>query len=226
MEEKRLMNIIPVITVDGPAGSGKGTLMNIVAEQLGWHMLDSGSLYRLTALSAMRNNISLDDEPALAHSASCLDAVFEKGEVLLDACKVTQAIRTEDCGNAASKVATFQSVREALLQRQRDYRQLPGLVADGRDMGTVVFPDAMVKIFLTASAEQRAERRYKQLLESGRDVMLERLVLEIKERDERDKNRAVNPLVPADDAILLDSSEMTVKQVAEKVMEIVNERIR
>lgn len=220
------MNIIPVITVDGPAGSGKGTLMNIVAEQLGWHMLDSGSLYRLTALSAMRNNIPLDDESALAQSASCLDAVFEKGEVLLDACKVTQAIRTEECGNAASKVATFQCVREALLQRQRDYRQLPGLVADGRDMGTVVFPDAMVKIFLTASAEQRAERRYKQLLESGRDVMLERLVLEIKERDERDKNRAVNPLVPANDAILLDSSEMTVKQVAEKVMEIVNERIR
>lgn len=220
------MNIIPVITVDGPAGSGKGTLMNIVASQLGWHMLDSGALYRLTALSAMRHNISLDDEAALAKSASCLNAVFEQGEILLDSCKVTYDIRTEECGCAASRVAAFQQVRAALLQRQRDYRQLPGLVADGRDMGTVVFPDALVKVFLTASAEKRAERRYKQLLEHGQDVMLERLVLEIKERDERDKNRSVNPLVPANDAILLDSSEMTVKQVAEKVMEIVNERIR
>lgn len=215
---------VPVITVDGPAGSGKGTVTAIIAEKLGWHTLDSGALYRLTALSALKKEIPLEDEEALTEAAKCLDAVFKKGEIYLESFNVTQAIRTEECGCAASRVAAIGKVREALLQRQRDYRQLPGLIADGRDMGTVVFPDAPVKVFLTASPEKRAERRFKQLREKGEDVILERLVEEIRERDERDQNRSDAPMKPADDAILLDSSEMSIEQVVEKVMAVIAEK--
>lgn len=215
----------PVITIDGPAGAGKGTLVNAVANQLNWHRLDSGALYRLTALAALQQNIPLDDENALAETAANLPASFTQYDIYLAGECVTQAIRQESCGNAASKVAAFAKVRQALLQRQRDYQQAPGLVADGRDMGTVVFPDALIKIFLTASAEKRAERRFLQLQESTPHVTLERLVREIKERDQRDQERAINPLIPADNAIIIDSSDLTITEVTNKVMEIVNAKL-
>ncbi len=191
----------PVITVDGPGGSGKGTVTQMLARKLGWHLLDSGALYRLTALAAARQGgVALDDEPALVRVAAGLDVAFmptppgEPAKVLLAGGEdVTSEIRTETCGDNASKVAVMQPVRDALLQRQRDFRVAPGLVADGRDMGTVVFPDAPVKIFLTASAEERARRRYNQLKEAGVDVNIDALLEEIRVRDERDMNRSAAP---------------------------------
>jgi len=217
------MQDIPVITVDGPSGSGKGTISRQIAHQLQWQFLDSGALYRLVALGAMQNGIGLDDAKALAEYARELDVQFvshdpaEEPVILLDDQDVTEDIRTETCGNAASKVAALPAVREALLQRQRDFRQAPGLVADGRDMGTTVFPDAELKIFLTASAEERAKRRHKQLKEKGIDVNLAALVKDITERDERDGSRASSPLKPADDAVTLDSSVMGIDEVMDKV---------
>ena len=215
----------PVITIDGPAGSGKGTIAKLVAKKLGWHILDSGALYRLTAYAALQKNISFDDEDGLAQVARTLDVVFDDGEILLEGQKVTEAIRSQECGNAASKVAACGKVREALLQRQRDFRQAPGLVADGRDMGTVVFKDAPVKIYLTASAEERAKRRLNQLKEIGINVSLTRLIREIEERDDRDMNRSEAPLKPAEDAICIDSSDMSIEQVVNKVMESVKEAL-
>ena len=216
------MTQIPVITIDGPAGSGKGTIAKLVAKALGWHILDSGALYRLTAYAALQKGIALDDVDTLAATARHLDVVFDDGEIFLENQNVTNDIRSEECGNAASKVAACGEVREALLQRQHDFRQLPGLIADGRDMGTVVFTDAPIKIYLTASAEERGKRRLNQLKENGINASLPRLIQDIEERDERDMNRAEAPLKPADDAIVIDSSDMNIEQVIKKVMEVIN----
>ncbi|KAA1173794.1 (d)CMP kinase [Marinobacter salinexigens] len=219
----------PVVTVDGPGGSGKGTVTQMLARELGWHLLDSGALYRLTALAAIRQGVALDDESALVDVAATLDVSFEPtppgepAKVILAGEDVTSEIRTEICGDNASRVAVMQPVRDALLQRQRDFRQAPGLVADGRDMGTVVFPDAPVKIFLTASAEERARRRYNQLKEAGVDVNMSALLEEIRVRDERDMNRSAAPLKPADDAQVIDSTGLSIKEVLDRCMAAVSQ---
>ncbi|MDZ7804691.1 (d)CMP kinase [Thiohalophilus sp.] len=215
---------VPVLTFDGPSGSGKGTIASRVARTLGWHLLDSGALYRLVALGAARRGMDMADEGALADYAAQMAVDFEilpdSGEVVarLDGEPVGNAIRTEQVGNDASKVAALETVRAALLQRQRDFRQPPGLVADGRDMGTTVFPDAGLKIYLTASAEVRAERRYKQLKEKGISASLAGLLREITERDVRDTERQSSPLKPAADAIVLDTSALDIDQVVEQVL--------
>jgi cytidylate kinase len=219
---------IPVITIDGPGGSGKGTVAMRLAERLGWHFLDSGALYRLVAVAAMDRGIADDDEPALGELAAHLDVDFgltgEGMVILLDGNYITGRLRSERVSVFASRIAAYPSVREALVQRQRAFRKPPGLVADGRDMGTVIFPDARLKIFLTASAEARAERRYKQLKEKGESVNLSRLFREIKERDARDSSRAVAPLRPAADAHLIDSTEMSVDQVLGKIENLLQQQ--
>lgn len=214
----------PVVTLDGPGGAGKGTISYMLAKKLGWHLLDSGAMYRVLALAALQHGISLEDEKSLGELAEVLDVEFRPAEdspvceVILEGQNVSNDIRTEAAGNNASIVAALPAVRAGLLARQKAFQDTPGLIADGRDMGTVVFPTAPVKIFLTASAEERAGRRYKQLKEKGFDVSLRDLCTEIKERDERDANRAVSPLKPADDAILLDSTELAIEAVFEKVL--------
>lgn len=211
-------NRVPVITVDGPSGVGKGTISHLLAKHFGWHFLDSGALYRLTALAAQRHGIDFSDEAAVAAVAADLDVTFrptDEGEVkvILENQDVSNDIRTEIAGNNASKVAVLPAVREALLQRQRDFAMLPGLIADGRDMGTTVFPQANVKLFLTASAEVRAERRYKQLKEKGLGANLRGLIDEIRQRDERDRTRSASPLRPADDAVTIDTSNKSIEEV-------------
>ena len=218
----------PVLCIDGPSGSGKGTITQLVAKALGWAILDSGALYRLTAISGLRNGVDFGDELALASLAASLDCEFKASQdgepvkVYLGGEDVTSELRLETTGNNASKVAVLPKVREALLQRQRDFQQLPGLVADGRDMGTVVFPDAPFKIFLTASAQARAERRYQQLKTQGEDVRIATLLQEIEARDARDMNREAAPLKAADDAITIDTTEFSIEQVLEKVLSLVN----
>jgi len=218
---------IPLITIDGPSGSGKGTVAALVARKLGFQLLDSGALYRLVGLAAVKQGMAtpLDDEPALAEIAENLDVTFlpsaEEGRTLditLSGEDVTDELRLETSGEYASQVASKPSVRKALLARQRSLLQLPGLVADGRDMGTVVFPAAKAKIFLTASAEERAQRRYKQLINKGETVKLPALLAEIQARDERDMNRAVAPLKPAEDALVLDSTSLSIEEVLEAVL--------
>jgi cytidylate kinase len=224
------MSRMYVMTIDGPSGSGKGTVSRAAARALGWALLDSGALYRLVALAAHQAAVSLDDGPQLARLAQDLDIRFGSGEtggevVWLDGREVTDAIRTEEAGNDASKVAALPPVRAALLERQRRFAVPPGLVADGRDMGTVVFPQAEVKIFLTASAAERALRRYKQLKEKGVAANLAALSLEIAERDLRDTHRAIAPLVPSADAVLLDTTGMSVDRVVDRVLGIVRGRL-
>ncbi|HEY1027281.1 MAG TPA: (d)CMP kinase [Pseudomonas sp.] len=214
----------PVITVDGPSGSGKGTLCALLARQLGWNLLDSGALYRLLAFAAGNHGIDLTNEEALKQLAAHLDVQFIDKRIILEGEEVTDAIRNEQVGAGASMVASLPAVRDALLQRQRAFQEMPGLVADGRDMGTVVFTDAPLKIFLTASAEERARRRYLQLKAKGDDVNLASLLDEIRARDERDTQRAVAPLKPAVDAIVLDSTELSIEQVLERILREVADR--
>lgn len=219
----------PVITVDGPSGSGKGTLCQILANQLGWNLLDSGALYRLTALAAQKHGVALDDEALLEAIAEHLDVEFKANEnangvqTILEGEDVTSDIRTETVGGMASQVAAINDVRQALLGRQKAFQQKPGLIADGRDMGTVVFPQAPIKIFLTASAEARAERRYKQLIENGNSASLAAILEDVRARDERDTNRVVAPLKPAEDALVIDSTQMSIEEVVATVLEKVAE---
>ncbi len=208
-----------VIAVDGPAASGKGTIAQGVARTLGFHYLDSGSLYRLVALKALEAGIALDDEPGLAQVAETLNSRFVDGRIMLDGVDASAAVRTEAVGAAASRVAVVTGVRRALLARQRAFRRSPGLVADGRDMGTVVFPDAALKIYITASPEERASRRYKQLIEKGISVTLDNLLRDIRERDDRDSSRAAAPLKPAADAIILDTTGLTIEAGVAVVLE-------
>ncbi len=210
---------VPVITIDGPSASGKGTVAERVAQALEFYFLDSGALYRLTALAAIQADRPLNDAVAVAQIAANLPAEFRAGEVWLAQQNVTDAIRAEAVGEAASQVAAIPAVRAALLERQRAYARLPGLVADGRDMGTVVFPTAVVKVFLTASAEARAQRRYKQLIEKGMSASLPALVADMQARDARDSERAVAPLKPAPDALLLDTTEMSVEAAVQAVLD-------
>ncbi|MBS7660950.1 (d)CMP kinase [Pseudomonas lalucatii] len=222
--------VAPVIAIDGPSGSGKGTVAGLLARQLGWSLLDSGALYRLLAFAAGNHGVDLTNEEAMKVLAAHLDVQFnaatdDQGQrIILEGEDVTDLIRNEQIGAGASQVASLPAVREALLQRQRAFQELPGLVADGRDMGTVVFPDAPLKIFLTASAEERARRRYLQLKAKGDDVNLASLLDEIRARDERDTQRAVAPLKPAADAIQLDSTELSIEQVLERILREVADR--
>jgi len=211
----------PVITIDGPSGTGKGTIAHLLAARLGWHFLDSGALYRIVAYGAVQQAIALDDAAGLSQLALKMQVRFSSefdGSISLDGKEISAQIRLEESGAKASVVAAIPAVRAALLQRQRDFRQSPGLVADGRDMGTVVFPDALVKFFLIASAEVRAERRYNQLINKGVDVSLRTLLRDIAARDARDSSRAVAPLVPAGDAILIDTSMLGVDEVFALIM--------
>ncbi|MEW5709489.1 MAG: (d)CMP kinase [Pseudomonadota bacterium] len=208
-----------MIAIDGPSASGKGTIAQGVARALGFHYLDSGALYRLVALAALRQGIGLSDPQALAALAQGLEATFDGDQVILEGERVTDAIRSEEVSQAASRVAALAPVRSALLARQRAFRQPPGLVAEGRDMGTQVFPDARLKIFLTASAEERARRRYKQLMDKGMRVSMIDLVREIAERDRRDRERAVAPLRQAEDAVLIDTTSLTVDEIVRAVVE-------
>jgi len=218
------MSAVPVIAIDGPAASGKGTVARSLAEVLGFHYLESGALYRLVALDSLRRGIGQDDEPALAAIAAGLDARFEGESVLLGGVEVGEALRSEEIGNRASAVAGFGALREALLARQRAYRQAPGLVCEGRDMGTVVFPDAGLKVFYVASVAVRAERRYKQLKDKGIDANLSALSRDLAERDARDASRSVAPLVPASDAVQLDSSDLSVEEVVAILLRWYRER--
>lgn len=218
---------IPVITIDGPSGSGKGTLSRQLAQHLGYEFLDSGALYRILALTARKHGVDLNDSTRLAELAVDLDVTFElssrhEDRIVVEAQDVTLDVRTESCGNDASKLAVLPQVREALLQRQRGFRRSPGLVADGRDMGTVVFPDAKVKIFLIADHEERARRRHKQLKQQGISVSLDSLLRELAERDKRDANRGVAPLRPAEDAIIVDSTALSIQDVFNRTLDLVS----
>ncbi len=210
---------VPVITIDGPTASGKGTVAHRVAKALGWAVLDSGALYRLTALAALNRGLSPEDEPAVARVAETLDVRFEGPHVYLEGVDVGHDIRREEVGNFASRVAAFPGVRQALLERQRAFRLAPGLVADGRDMGTVVFPDAPLKVFLVADVVARAQRRCKQLIEKGISANLDDLLRDMRERDARDMGRTTAPLAPAADAHVLDSSDLTIAETVQAILD-------
>lgn len=208
----------PVITIDGPTASGKGTVSHLVAKHLGWHVLDSGALYRLTALACLRQAVDATHQDHVARLARQLNVRFNQGQCLLDGENVTDALREEQVGLLASQVATYEPVRTALLARQRDFQQPPGLVADGRDMGTVVFPSSPLKIYLVADAQSRAERRYKQLIDKGISANLSELLADLQARDLRDTTRSIAPLKPAKDAITLDSSHLTIEETVNQVL--------
>ena len=222
------MSAAPVICVDGPSGAGKGTMSLRLAAALGWHLLDSGALYRVVGFACRQADVSLDDSDAVAGVARALDVDFRPTDagvtVWLSGDDVTSAIRSEEGGADASLVAALEPVRAALLLRQQELARLPGLIADGRDMGTVVFPDAPLKIFLTASAEARAERRYHQLQGLGESVSLARLLTDIEQRDARDQSRSISPLVPAEDAIVIDSTALTADEVLQAACELAKSR--
>ena len=215
---------VPVLTIDGPSGSGKGTIAALVAEKLGWSLLDSGALYRIVAAVALDRSMDLADADGLAAMAAALDIRFDEGRVMVDGADLTDVIRTEPVSVASSQVSALEPVRAAILDLQRNMRRPPGLVADGRDMGTVVFKDADLKIYLDASAEIRAERRYNQLKNKGLDVNFRALLANLEERDARDKARAVSPLVPAEDALIIDSTNLSIEAVLEKVLSEVEAR--
>ena len=215
---------IPVLTIDGPSGAGKGTISRLVAKKLGWNYLDSGSIYRSLAIALLQQAVDLADETAIVKVAETMNLTFECGDELvvkLNGADITAQLGLESTGNTASIIATLPEVRRVLLQKQQDFRQLPGLVADGRDMGTVVFPDATSKVFLTASAEERARRRYKQLKEKGIDANLSSLTNDIEERDRRDIERATAPLAMAETALYIDSSNMSIAAVIEEVLNVI-----
>ncbi len=212
------MTRVPVIAIDGPSASGKGTVAQRVAEALGFHYLESGALYRLVALASLRQGIAADDEARLARTAQRLEAEFRGGRIFLSGQDVTEATRDEPCGNRASEIARLPAVRAALLDRQRAFRRAPGLVAEGRDMGSVVFPDAQLKVFLTASVEERARRRYKQLIDKGIHANLPTLFRDLAERDSRDAARATAPLVAAHDAVHIDATNLSVDEVVAQVL--------
>jgi CMP/dCMP kinase len=219
---------VRVITIDGPSGAGKGAVCHLLAARLGYHYLDSGALYRLLALAARRHKVEWTNVDELAVLAAHMDIAFDTSranappDVILEGEVVTDQIRTEEMGDGASIVAAYASVRQALLERQRAFAKFPGLVADGRDMGTVVFPDAAVKIYLTASAEERAKRRHNQLIDKGESVSLADLLEKVRKRDERDTNRDVSPLVPADDAVVVDTTDKNLQEVLEIVVKVVS----
>lgn len=220
-----------VVTIDGPGGSGKGTIGRLLAKQLDWHLLESGALYRLLALCAQKHHVALDDIAALTALAETLDVQFDYHEAdnttrfILEGVDVSDAILQESCGDAASQISVYLSVRQALLAKQRSFRQMPGLVAEGRDMGTVIFPDACLKIFLSASITERAQRRYKQLKQQGIHVSLDALQNEIATRDERDRQRVVSPLQPAPDAMMVDTTGMDIQSVLAAILELLNKRL-
>lgn len=224
------MSNINLVTIDGPSGSGKGTVCHIIAAKLNWHLLDSGALYRILAFAALQKKISLDDQKSLADLALNLNVSFQSNGVGVDTLlageNVGDKLRTETVAQAASQVASLQVVRDALLARQKAFYQAPGLIADGRDMGTVVFPDAPVKIFLDASAEERALRRFNQLQSKGFNVSLAQILSEIKERDFRDRNRPVAPLKPAEDALVIDSTSLTIDQVVNQILELMKLKLK
>ena len=224
------MNNQNLITVDGPSGSGKGTVCHILAKKLNWHLLDSGALYRILAFVALQQKIALDDHTKLSEFALNLDVSFISNgagvDTLISGKNVGDKLRTEEVAQAASQVAAIQAVRDALLARQKAFYQMPGLIADGRDMGTVVFPDAPVKIFLDASAEERAQRRFNQLQDKGFNVSIAQILSEIKERDYRDRNRAVAPLRPADDALVIDSTSLTIDEVVQQVLTLAELKLK
>jgi cytidylate kinase len=229
MSEQAAAGAAPVITIDGPSGSGKGTVSQALARHLRWHFLDSGALYRLVALAGREAGVSADEPDELARLAATLDVVFApsdalEAEVHLAGVDVSRAIRDEAIGVMASRVAALGAVREALLERQRRFAEAPGLVADGRDMGTVVFPAAPLKVFLTASAQERAERRCKQLKDKGESVNLAQILADIKARDERDSQRAVAPLKPAPDALVIDSTHLSIAEVQQRILDAAQAR--
>ena len=216
---------IPVLTIDGPSGAGKGTISRAIAKQLGWHYLDSGSIYRSLAISLLYHNIEPENQEKVVAAAQNLDIAFECNEELrvkLDNQDITDQLGTESTGSLASKIAVIPEVRGVLLQKQRDFQQTPGLVADGRDMGTVIFPNAEYKVFLTASAEERARRRYKQLIEKGIDATLMQITQEIQKRDLRDQQRSTAPLAMASDALYIDSSELSIDAVIDAIYNLIS----